>query len=113
MSEEWEGRQGASTRVAGARPGRRATMNQGERLVLRIDNGPGCNITPPAIATWLKHPIERVHVLLNRKCKTLSHTYAEMASPDAAKAALHALPVVARKLSRFGMNRFYCNRSGW
>ena len=46
------------------------------------------DITPPIIAAWLKHPVERVHVLLDRKGKTLSHAFAEMASPEAAKAAL-------------------------
>ncbi|KZT10477.1 uncharacterized protein LAESUDRAFT_644997 [Laetiporus sulphureus 93-53] len=81
--------QGASTPIAGARPAHRSNTKQEERFVLRIDNVPW-DITPPAIATWLKHPIERVHVLLDRKGKTLSHAYAEMASPDAAKAALRS-----------------------
>ena len=48
------------------------------------------DITPPAIADWLKHPVERVHVLLDRKGKTLSHAYVEMASAEAAKAALRS-----------------------
>lgn len=48
------------------------------------------DITPPAIATWLKHPVQRVHVLLDRKGKTLSHAYVEMANADAAKAALRS-----------------------
>lgn len=39
---------------------------------------------------WLKHPVDRVHVLLDRKGKTLSHAYVEMASADAAKAALRS-----------------------
>ncbi|KAH9922550.1 hypothetical protein B0H21DRAFT_766100 [Amylocystis lapponica] len=72
--------EGASTPVA-----RRAADD--ERVVLRIDNVPW-DITPPVIAAWLKHPVERVHVLLDRKGKTLSHAYAEMANADAAKAAL-------------------------
>ncbi|RDX54593.1 hypothetical protein OH76DRAFT_1397941 [Lentinus brumalis] len=78
--------QGASTPVAshhtfftGGKPA--------ERVVLRIDNVPW-DITPPAIAAWLKHPVERVHVLLDRKGKTLSHAFVEMADEDAAKAAL-------------------------
>lgn len=96
--------QGASTPVASPHTsftGGRTT----ERVVLRIDNvpwvsAPGINdrtcltylprqdITPPAIAAWLKHPVERVHVLLDRKGKTLSHAFVEMADEDAAKAAL-------------------------
>lgn len=48
------------------------------------------DITPPAIAAWLKHPVDRVHVLLDRKGKTLSHAYAEMVDEDAAKAALRS-----------------------
>jgi hypothetical protein len=46
------------------------------------------DITPPAISTWLRQPVERVHVLLDRKGKTLSHAFVEMASPEAAKIAL-------------------------
>ncbi|CAL1709165.1 unnamed protein product [Somion occarium] len=82
--------QGASTPVAGMRSasGRKASKPE-ERAVLRIDNVPW-DITPPAIAAWLKHPVERVHVLLDRKGKTLSHAYAEMVSPEAAKAALRS-----------------------
>lgn len=48
------------------------------------------DITPPVIVAWLKHPVDRVHVLLDRKGKTLSHAYVEMASQDAAKAALRS-----------------------
>lgn len=58
-----------------------------ENIVLRIDNVPW-DITPPAIATWLKHPIIRVHVLLDQRGKTLSHAYVELATEDIAKAAL-------------------------
>ena len=45
-------------------------------------------MTPPAIANWLKQPVERVHVLLDRKGKTLSHAFVEVANDDIAKAAL-------------------------
>ncbi|EKM56936.1 uncharacterized protein PHACADRAFT_183503 [Phanerochaete carnosa HHB-10118-sp] len=81
--------QGASTPVARARPlpGTARITKSDDKVVLRIDNVPW-DITPPAIAAWLKHPVERVHVLLDRKGKTLSHAFAEMASPEAAKAAL-------------------------
>ncbi|KAI0635245.1 hypothetical protein C8Q77DRAFT_1054363 [Trametes polyzona] len=79
--------QGASTPVRGIRaPGLTPPM-QSERVVLRIDNVPW-DITPPAIAAWLKYPVERVHVLLDRKGKTLSHAFAEMVDEDAARAAL-------------------------
>ncbi|EPQ53578.1 hypothetical protein GLOTRDRAFT_139764 [Gloeophyllum trabeum ATCC 11539] len=59
----------------------------GDYPVLRIDNVPW-DITPPAITAWLKHPVVRVHVLLDRKGKTLSHAYAEMVNEDAMKKAL-------------------------
>lgn len=39
---------------------------------------------------WIKQPVERVHVLLDRKGKTLSHAYVEMASPEAAKTVLRS-----------------------
>ena len=40
------------------------------------------------IINWLKQPIARAHVLLDRKGKTLSHVFVEMANEDAAKVAL-------------------------
>ncbi|TCD68741.1 hypothetical protein EIP91_009887 [Steccherinum ochraceum] len=78
--------QGASTPVAGNRAEKKSAKPD-ERVVLRIDNVPW-DITPPVIVAWLKHPVERVHVLLDRKGKTLSHAFVEMANQDAAKAAL-------------------------
>jgi len=78
--------QGSSTPVSGSRGDRRSAEDS---VVLRIDNVPW-DITPPAIITWLKHPVRRVHVLLDRKGKTLSHAYVEMANADAAKAALRS-----------------------
>ncbi|KZT28124.1 hypothetical protein NEOLEDRAFT_1161300 [Neolentinus lepideus HHB14362 ss-1] len=72
--------QGASTPVE-------EVSRSGEYPVLRIDNVPW-DITPPAIANWLKHPVVRVHVLLDRKGKTLSHAYAEMTNEDAMRKAL-------------------------
>ncbi|PSR71453.1 hypothetical protein PHLCEN_2v12720 [Hermanssonia centrifuga] len=77
--------QGASTPIASAHS--LPKSKSADSSVLRIDNVPW-DITPPAIAAWLRHPVERVHVLLDRKGKTQSHAYAEMVSPDAAKAAL-------------------------
>ena len=46
------------------------------------------DITPPMIVNWLKQPVSRAHVLLDRKGKTLSHVFVEMANEDAAKVAL-------------------------
>jgi hypothetical protein len=40
------------------------------------------------IVNWLKQPVARAHVLLDRKGKTLSHVFIEMANEDAAKVAL-------------------------
>lgn len=62
-------------------------LRKSENIVLRIDNVPW-DITPPVIAAWLKHPIVRVHVLLDPRGKTLSHAYVELATEDIAKAAL-------------------------
>ncbi|KAF8067678.1 hypothetical protein FPV67DRAFT_1149641 [Lyophyllum atratum] len=49
-----------------------------ENIVLRIDNVPW-DITPPQIQKWLQQPLERVHVLLDRRGKTMSHAYVEVA----------------------------------
>jgi hypothetical protein len=46
------------------------------------------DITPPAVVVWLKHPVKRVHVLLDRKGKTLSHAYVEVPDEEAARASL-------------------------
>ncbi|KAK7451099.1 hypothetical protein VKT23_012775 [Stygiomarasmius scandens] len=56
-------------------------------VVLRIDNVPW-DITPPRIAAWLQQPIERVHVLLDRKGKTMSHSYIEVSGEEIAGAIL-------------------------
>ncbi|KAI0372029.1 hypothetical protein BV20DRAFT_940669 [Pilatotrama ljubarskyi] len=77
--------QGASTPVGGMH----AARANSERVVLRIDNVPW-DITPPAIARWLKYPVDRVHVLLDRKGKTMSHAFVEMVDEEAAKAALRS-----------------------
>ncbi|KAN0111786.1 hypothetical protein V8E52_008166 [Russula decolorans] len=62
-------------------------LREGELPVLRIDNVPW-DITPPSVIAWLKHPVKRVHILLDRKGKTLSHAYVEMPDEDAARASL-------------------------
>ncbi|KAG6821128.1 hypothetical protein H0H93_006467 [Arthromyces matolae] len=49
-----------------------------ENIVLRIDNVPW-DITPPQIQKWLQQPLVRVHVLLDKRGKTLSHAYVEVA----------------------------------
>jgi hypothetical protein len=46
------------------------------------------DITPPAISTWLQQPIERAHVLLDRKGKTQSHAFVEVADEKIAGAIL-------------------------
>ena len=85
----------------------------GEYTVLRVDNVPWVctinsllcwyvmsrplmivtrsqDITPPAIIAWLRHPVRLVHVLLDRKGKTMSHAFVEMMDEEAARAALRA-----------------------
>ncbi len=73
-------------------------------VVLRIDNVPwvsfslvsfvGHNhpfvqdITPSQISRWLQQPVERVHVLLDPKGKTLSHAYVEVRDAAIAGAVL-------------------------
>ncbi|KAI0293988.1 hypothetical protein BC826DRAFT_1140537 [Russula brevipes] len=66
---------------------RHQLSREGELPVLRIDNVPW-DITPPAVVAWLKHRVKRVHVLLDRKGKTLSHAYVEMPDEEAARASL-------------------------
>ncbi|KAJ3969107.1 hypothetical protein EV361DRAFT_951752 [Lentinula raphanica] len=51
--------------------------NDGDPVVLRIDNVPW-DITPPRITAWLDQPIVRVHVLLDKKGKTMSHAFVEV-----------------------------------
>lgn len=89
----------SSTPVGFASP----TARGKDSVVLRIDNVPwvrlswvepfSCShklqdITPPMIINWLKQPVARAHVLLDRKGKTLSHVFVEMANEDAAKVVL-------------------------
>lgn len=63
------------------------SMSGSYSIVLRIDNVPW-DITPPVIVDWLRQPVERVHVLLDRKGKTLSHAYVEVQNEDVARAIL-------------------------
>ncbi|KAF9527407.1 hypothetical protein CPB83DRAFT_394674 [Crepidotus variabilis] len=58
-----------------------------DNVVLRIDNVPW-DITPTQIAGWLQQPVERVHVLLDRKGKTMSHAYVEVKTAATAGAIL-------------------------
>jgi hypothetical protein len=46
------------------------------------------DITPPMMTAWLKQPVRRVHILLDRKGKTQSHAFVEMHDEDGARAAL-------------------------
>ncbi|THU94728.1 hypothetical protein K435DRAFT_724370 [Dendrothele bispora CBS 962.96] len=65
----------------------KADSSVGEAVVLRIDNVPW-DITPPRIVAWLQQPIERAHVLLDRRGKTMSHAYIEVVNEDIAGAIL-------------------------
>ncbi|TFK20383.1 hypothetical protein FA15DRAFT_659135 [Coprinopsis marcescibilis] len=56
-------------------------------VILRIDNVPW-DITPNAITAWLQQPVERVHVLLDNKGKTMSHAYVEVKDSSVAGAIL-------------------------
>ncbi|KAF8906851.1 hypothetical protein CPB84DRAFT_1844312 [Gymnopilus junonius] len=58
-----------------------------DNVVLRIDNVPW-DITPRQIIHWLQQPVERVHVLLDSKGKTLSHAYVEVKDAAIAGAIL-------------------------
>ncbi|KAF8970368.1 hypothetical protein BDZ97DRAFT_1902071 [Flammula alnicola] len=63
-------------------------LRKGEdNVVLRIDNVPW-DITPVQIIKWLQQPVERVHVLLDSKGKTLSHAYVEVKEAATAGAIL-------------------------
>ncbi|KAF9486157.1 hypothetical protein BDN70DRAFT_988169 [Pholiota conissans] len=48
-----------------------------DNVVLRIDNVPW-DITPIQIKRWLQQPVERAHILLDSKGKTMSHAYVEV-----------------------------------
>ena len=48
----------------------------------------GQDITPRQIINWLKQPVDRVHVLLDPKGKTLSHAYVEVRDGTVAGAIL-------------------------
>ncbi|KAF8632155.1 hypothetical protein AX17_004897 [Amanita inopinata Kibby_2008] len=58
-----------------------------DNVVLRIDNVPW-DITPPQVKNWLQQPVERVHILLDAKGKTLSHAYVEVMDANVAGAIL-------------------------
>ncbi|KAF9488832.1 hypothetical protein BDN71DRAFT_1424417 [Pleurotus eryngii] len=75
------------SRIKAQNGGRSDGKNKHEPVVLRIDNVPW-DITPPAICVWLEQPVLRVHVLLDRKGKTLSHAFVEVENEDVARAVL-------------------------
>ncbi|KAG6873625.1 hypothetical protein C0995_013556 [Termitomyces sp. Mi166 len=70
---DFDGYHGKTARERGGRKGK-----DDENVVLRIDNVPW-DITPPQIHRWLQQPLERVHVLLDKRGKTMSHAYVEVA----------------------------------
>ena len=49
------------------------------------------DITPPVVAAWLRHPIVRVHILLDPRGKTCSHAYVELSTEEIARAALRSV----------------------
>ncbi|TFK71848.1 hypothetical protein BDN72DRAFT_399365 [Pluteus cervinus] len=65
----------------------KAVIKYGDNVVLRIDNVPW-DITPPQIKRWLQQPIERVHVLLDPKGKTMSHAFVEVRDGEIAGSIL-------------------------
>ncbi|KAF8172645.1 hypothetical protein BJ912DRAFT_1025004 [Pholiota molesta] len=69
------------------RSSQRDLRNGEDNVVLRIDNVPW-DITPLQITKWLQQPVERVHVLLDGKGKTLSHAYVEVRDAATAGAIL-------------------------
>ena len=40
---------------------------------------------------WLRHPIVRVHILLDHRGKTSSHAYVELSTEEVARAALRSV----------------------
>ncbi|KAF8998890.1 hypothetical protein BDZ89DRAFT_1251030 [Hymenopellis radicata] len=68
--------------------------------VLRIDNVPW-DITPPTITAWLQQPVERAHVLLDRKGKTMSHAFVEVKSEEIASSILRG-EVASSEMSSTG-----------
>lgn len=67
--------------------GKRGMRKGEDNAVLRIDNVPW-DITPLQIIKWLQQPVERAHVLLDGKGKTLSHAYVEVRDSAIAGAIL-------------------------
>ncbi|PFH46736.1 hypothetical protein AMATHDRAFT_7452 [Amanita thiersii Skay4041] len=76
-------------------------QKENDNVVLRIDNVPW-DITPPLIKNWLQQPVERVHVLLDAKGKTLSHAYVEVRNADIAGAILRGEAQGSAHQSRSG-----------
>ena len=85
--------------------GKRGMRKGEDNVVLRIDNVPWVrfycyflaskriltnaqDITPLQIIKWLQQPVERAHVLLDGKGKTLSHAYVEVKDDATAGAIL-------------------------
>ncbi|KAF8156892.1 hypothetical protein B0H34DRAFT_477464 [Crassisporium funariophilum] len=79
--------EGASRTSVSMNSAKREVKRGEENVVLRIDNVPW-DITPTQITRWLQQPVERVHVLLDGKGKTLSHAYVEVKNAPTAGAIL-------------------------
>ncbi|KAF9254888.1 hypothetical protein L218DRAFT_1009168 [Marasmius fiardii PR-910] len=78
-----------SDRVNSGSDTKEGTPKKGQKdlVVLRIDNVPW-DITPPRITEWLQQPVVQVHVLLDRKGKTMSHAFVEVNGEEIAGAVL-------------------------
>ncbi|PPQ71950.1 hypothetical protein CVT24_007915 [Panaeolus cyanescens] len=80
--------QDSSSSFLSIRKNEKRNLRKGEEnVVLRIDNVPW-DITPSQIIRWLQQPVERVHVLLDSKGKTMSHAYVEVKDAPTAGAIL-------------------------
>lgn len=63
-------------------------MGMLSNLIRNYCSLPPQDITPSQVVTWLQQPVERVHVLLDTKGKTLSHAYIEIKDQRIAGAIL-------------------------
>ncbi|CAA7257303.1 unnamed protein product [Cyclocybe aegerita] len=87
------------SRISVAGVGKRNARKDEDNVVLRIDNVPW-DITPSQIVKWLQQPVERVHVLLDGKGKTLSHAYVEVDNAAIAGAILRGEAATRNLLGR-------------
>ncbi|KAJ3507892.1 hypothetical protein NLJ89_g6050 [Agrocybe chaxingu] len=89
----------SQSHVSVAGMGKRNVRKDEDNVVLRIDNVPW-DITPSQIVKWLQQPVERVHVLLDSKGKTLSHAYVEVNNATVAGAILRGEAATVNSFGR-------------